>query len=302
MRRALAAILLLCACVAKEEDPHKLGTDNKVKPAPAVTTISNLAGPESALYDPDQDVYFISNINGGLLDRDDNGFITRVNAQTLQVDLKWIESGKNGVHLDGGKGMAIVGNTLYVSDVTAVKKFDRHTGAPLGEIPLPGATTINDLATDGTNVFASDTGVIPGPGNSFKPTATDSIWEITNDKATKIASGTDLGQPNGLVVVDGKLWAITFGGDELYRLDNGKKTDVTKLPNRQLDGVVHLDDGSFVVTSWYASAIFRGKPGGKFESILQSINTPADIGYDTKRHLLLVPNSTDNHVTLHPVK
>ena len=296
MKRSLAAVLLLCACVSKEEDPHKLGTDNKVKAPAAVTSISNLAGPESALYDPDQDVYFISNINGGLLDRDNNGFITRVDAKTLQVDLKWAQG------LDGGKGMAIVGDTLYVADVTAVKKFDRKTGAPKGEVKLPGATTINDLATDGTNVFVSDTGIIPGPGSTFKPTASDSIWEITNDQPKKIASGTDLGQPNGLCVVDGKLWVVTFAGDELYRLDGGKKMDVTKLPNRQLDGVVHLEDGSFVVSSWYASAIFRGKAGEKFEAILQSINTPADLGYDTKRHLLLVPNSTDNHVTLHEVK
>jgi hypothetical protein len=290
----LSIIILLAACVAKEVDPHKLGTDNKVKPAPAVSTISNLSSPESALYDPEQDVYFITNINGGLLDRDGNGFITRVDAKTLQVSLKWIDKG-----LDGPKGMAIVGDTLYVSDVTAVKKFDRRTGAPQGEIALPGATTINDLATDGHNVFVSDTAVIPGPSVTVKPAGTDAVWEITNDQAKKIASGTDLMQPNGLDVVDGKLWVVTFGGDEIYRLDNGKKTGVVKLPNREIDGIVHLNDGSFAITSWYASAVFRGKPGGTFEPILQSINTPADLGYDSRRNLLLVPNSTDNHVTIH---
>lgn len=293
--KKLLAIVLLAACAQVEEDPHKAGTTSEVKAPPAVTTISSLAGPESALYDPDQDVYFISNINGGLLDRDGNGFISRVDANTLQVDMQWIRG------LDGPKGMAILGDSLYVSDVTGVRKFDRRTGAAQALIPLPGATTINDLTSDGHSVFASDTGVIPGPANTFKPTATDAIWQITNDRAKKIASGTDLEQPNGLDVVDGHLWVVTFGGDELYRLDGGKKTDVTKLPNRQLDGLVHLADGSFVVSSWYASAVFRGK-GGSFKPILESITTPADLGYDTKRHLLLVPNSTENHVTIHPVQ
>lgn len=302
MRRAILFLLLLAACIGKEEDPHKLGTTATVKPAPAVTTIANLAGPESVLYDPDQDVYFISNINGGLLERDNNGFISRVNAQNLSVDMHWIAGGKNGVTLDGPKGMAIVGDTLYAADVTAVRKFDRHTGAPLGAIALPGATTINDLATDGKNVFASDTGVKSGPGSTFEPTGTDAVWMIANDQPKKIASGSDLHQPNGLDVVDGKLWVVTFGADELYRLDNGKKTDVTRLPNRQLDGLVHLADGSFVVSSWYASAVFRGKPGGSFSPILESISMPADLGYDSKRHLLLVPASSLNHVTIHPVQ
>ena len=302
MRRLLPVLLMLAACMGTPEDPHKDGTDSKAKAPPAVVSIGDLAGPESALYDADQDVYFISNINGGLLDRDNNGFISRVDAKTMKVNLQWIAGGKNNVTLDGPKGMAIVGDTLYVSDVTAVRKFNRKTGEAQGEIALPGATLINDLATDGHNVFVSDTGVMAGPGQSFKPTNTDAIWEITNDQPKKIASGTDLEQPNGLDVVDGKLWVVTFGGNELYELDGGKKTHVTKLPNRQLDGLVRLDDGSFLVSSWYASAVFRGKAGGDFKPILQSINTPADLGYDTRRHLLLVPNSTDNHVTLHPVK
>ena len=302
MKRLALLLVLAAACVSKVEDPHQKGTTENVKPAPSVSTISNLSNPESALYDPDQDVYFISNINGGLLDRDNNGFITRVDAQSLAVNLKWIEGGKNNMTLDGPKGMAIVGDSLYVSDVIAVRKFDRKTGAPQGEIALPGTTLINDLATDGRNVFVSDTGVKSGPGQTFEPTGTDSIWMITNDQARKIASGTDLHQPNGLDVIDGKLWVVTFGADELYRLDNGKKTDVTTIPNRQLDGLVHLGDGSIVISSWYASSIFRGAPGKTFKPILEGISTPADLGYDTKRHLLLVPASSLNHVTIHKIE
>ena len=302
MRRALLFALLAVACVSKVEDPHQQGTTSKVAAPPAVTTISNLSGPESALYDPDQDVYFISNINGGLLDRDNNGFISRVDAKNLTVDVQWISAGKNNVTLDGPKGMAIVGDSLYVSDVTAVRKFDRRTGAPQGAIALPGATLINDLATDGRNVFVSDTGVMSGPGQTFKPTATDAVWMISGDQVKKIAAGTDLHQPNGLDVVDGKLWVVTFGSDELYRLDDGKKVDVAHLPNRQLDGLVHLADGSFVVSSWYASSVFRGSPGKSFRPVLEAISSPADLGYDTKRHLLLVPASSLNHVTLHPLQ
>lgn len=275
---------------------------NAIKAPPAVQSISSgLAGPESVLYDPDQDVYFISNINGGLLDRDNNGFISRVNAQNLAVDLKWIAGGKNGVTLDGPKGMAIVGESLYVSDVTAVRKFDRKTGAAQGEIPLPGATTINDLTTDGKRVWVSDTGVVPASGVTFFSTGTDAVWQIENDRATKIASGRDLKQPNGLAWVNGNLWVATFGGAEIYQLDGSAKKNVMQPPRGQLDGLVGLPDGTFFVTSWDGMAVYRGK-GNSFTPILQAIPTPADIGYDTKRHLLLVPASSSNRVTLHPIQ
>jgi sugar lactone lactonase YvrE len=299
------AVIALAGCQWKQlREPASSMEDkaarNLIKAPPAVQSInSGLAGPESVLYDPQQDVYFISNINGGLLDRDNNGFISRVNAQNLAVDLKWIEAGKNGVTLDGPKGMAIVGDTLYVSDVTGVRKFDRHTGAPQGEIALPGATTINDLTTDGKRVWVSDTGIVPASGLTFFSTGTDAVWQIENDHATKIASGRDLKQPNGLAWVNGHLYVVTFGGAELYQLDGNAKKSAVQLPRGQLDGLVGLPDGTFFVTSWDGMAIYRGK-SGSFDPVLQAIPNPADIGYDTKRHLLLVPASSSNRVTLHP--
>src|SRR5687768_12172618 len=71
---------------------------------PAMSTITRLRGPESVLYDAAQDVYFISNLNGGLQTVDNNGFISRVTAETLEIDLKWIEGGAKGVRLDAPKG------------------------------------------------------------------------------------------------------------------------------------------------------------------------------------------------------
>lgn len=270
--------------------------------APAAETlITNLRAPESVLYDAQQDVYFISNINGGLLDADDNGFISRVDAANFNVNLKWVESGRNGVHLDAPKGMTVVGDTLYVTDIAGVRKFDRRSGAPQGIVALPGAVLINDLTTDGTNVYASDTGLRTGAGRAFIDSGTSAIWKITNDRAEKIASGAELLHPNGLDWVNGKLWAVSFGGLELYSIDGGKKKDVATLPRGELDGLVHLADGTFLISSWRASEVFRGPAGGPFEPILGGINAPADLGYDTKRHRLLVPRSGTNDVTVHHV-
>jgi hypothetical protein len=303
---AILVLLSLAGCLHqnKETIPGAPNTAEKtpVFPSPpALSVVTNLAGPESVLHDPRQDVYFISNINGGLLTADDNGFITRVNAETMVVELKWIESGKNGVRLDAPKGMAIVGDSLYVSDITAVRKFDRRTGAPQADISLAGATLINDLTTDGVSVYVSDTGVKPAAGITFQRTGTDAIWKITADRATKIASGTHLNEPNGIEFTNGSLWVVSFRGNELYRLNGAEKSDVRKLPHGQLDGLVHLADGTPVVSSWIGDAIYRGAPDG-FAPYLKAIDAPADIGYDRKRHRLLVPRSTTNEVTIHPLR
>ena len=263
--------------------------------------ITGLAGPESVLHDPEQDIYFISNINGGLLAQDANGFISRVDADSMSVNVRWIEGGKNGVKLDAPKGMTIVGDTLYVSDVTAVRRFNRRSGAPEGEIALPGATLINDLTNDGTAVYASDTGVKPASGIEFAATGTDAIWKISGDRAEKIASGTDLLQPNGLDFNDGALWVVSFRGNRLYRLAGNGREDERELPRGQLDGLVHLEDGTPLVSSWLGTAIYRGS-GDRFTALLTGVTTPADIGYDSKRKRLLVPRSALNQVTIHAIR
>ena len=278
-------------------------TSSAIAPVSQQTEIaSGLQTPESVLYDADQDVYLISNINGQPLAADNNGYISRVNPDTLQIEAKWIEAGKNGVTLNAPKGSGIVGDTLYVADLDVVRKFDRNTGAPKGEIAIPGSTFLNDIATDGKSVYVSDSGLKAGAGGNFEPTGTDAVWKITGDKPEKIASGSDLNRPNGVTVVDGKVWVVSFGSDELYQLDNGKKTNVSKLPKGSLDGLVHLSDGSFLVSSWDGKAVYRGPQHGVFTTVIQNVNAPADIGYDAKRHRLLIPHFMDSIVTIHPIQ
>lgn len=308
---AFLLVSVLAGCPSDREAQKTLqGTSHQVDVAPAMraapppanATITRLRGPESVLHDAEQDVYFISNLNGGLQDVDNNGFITRVDAKSLFVTLKWVEGGRGGVRLDAPKGMGIVGDTLYVSDVTAVRRFDRRTGRSLGEVKLPGATLINDITTDGRSAYVSDTGLRVAEGHTFLPTGTDAIWKITDTRAEKIASGRHLRHPNGLDFVDGRVWAVTFGPREVYALRNGKPHTVAQLPRGQLDGLVSLPDHSLVVSSWLGEGVYRGSPGGDFQPILTGIDAPADLGYDAKRNRLLVPIPGANQVTIHALR
>ncbi|HKB78216.1 MAG TPA: hypothetical protein VKH35_00740 [Thermoanaerobaculia bacterium] len=265
------------------------------------TQISGLSTPETVLYDPRQDVDFISNINGSPTALDGNGFISRVNPDTLAVDLKWIESGRNGVTLNGPKGMTIVGDTLYVADINSVRRFNRKSGALQGEIAIPGATFLNDLTNDGTAVYVSDSGIISGANGGFQDVGTDAVWKIVGDKASKVTGGAGLKEPNGLDVLDGQLWAVTFASNELYAIRHGKKTNVVTLPKGQLDGLIHLPDKTFIVTSWESGKIYRGPSSGPFLAVA-TVKSPAEIGYDTKRHILMIPDFTEGRVEMHPVE
>ena len=107
---------------------------------------TGLATPESVLYDADGDRYLVSNINGKPYEKDGNGFISVLSPEGQVTTLKWIEGGKNKVKLDAPKGMAIAKGVLYVADITVVRTFDAKTGAPKGDIAIPGASFLNDIA------------------------------------------------------------------------------------------------------------------------------------------------------------
>ncbi len=288
-------------------------------PKPPATLSLHDAGfqtPESVFYDAKNDVYLVSNVNGGPSAADNNGFISRVSPDGSKVELKWIEAGKKGVKLDAPKGLTAVGDTLYVADLTRVRMFDLSSGKPKGEVALKDATFANDLAADPDgNVYVSDTGVkIDASG--ITPTKSDAIYAINKKgKAVKIAQGDDLGHPNGLLWVgdsaNGKLWCVTFGSGELYSVDTslaaylGKpapKGTPVKLPKGQLDGIVPLADGSLLVSSWEGKAIYRGTPGGTFTLVIPGLKAPADIGYDGKRGRVLVPLFMDSAVEAYDIK
>jgi sugar lactone lactonase YvrE len=199
--------------------------------------------------------------------------------------------------------MAITGDTLWVTDITSVRKFDRRTGAPLGDVAIDGTTFLNDpsAGADGS-VFVSDTGMKAGP-EGFAPAGTDAIYRIAPDGTVeKLISGDELMRPNGLVATADGVWAVTFGGNELYMVAGGAKSNAVQLPAGSLDGLVLLPGGDLLISSWDAKSVYRGPAAGPFEAVITDVNAPADIGFDTKRNLVLIPLFMDNKVMLVPLK
>ena len=308
-RSVLFLIVLTTLSGCKQETQPVAETASAPEPAmeappvaEPVTLSEGFSTPESVLYDADQDVYLISNINGSPFEADDNGYISRLTAEGHQMEAKWIDGAAEEVQLNAPKGMAIVGEELWVADVTSIRRFDRRSGQPKGSIDIPGAGFLNDMVADGSGgAYVSDSG-LKATADAFAPSGTDAIYRVSGDSAEKIASGDVLNRPNGLAMQGGKLWVVTFGSKELFSVENGQKAGVQTLPQGSLDGLVALEDGTVLISSWEGNAIYHGPAAGPFEPLVENVPAPADIGFDTKRNLILIPLFNDNQVILQPMQ
>src|SRR5689334_13014804 len=95
----------------------------------AVARVEGLSLPESVLWDEASDVYLVSNLGPNPLAVDDDGWIARVSPETGKVE-RFIDGTRAEVKLDSPRGMAIVGERLYVADLGSVRMFDRKSGEP----------------------------------------------------------------------------------------------------------------------------------------------------------------------------
>jgi len=257
--------------------------------------------PESVLHDPITDRYLVSNINGSPLESDDNGFISLVADDGKVLSLKWIDGATDSVTLNAPKGMAVIGDYLYVADLTVLRRFDRRTGAPRGEFTIPGATFLNDVAAaeDGS-VYFTDSGLRGGPAG-FEPSGTDAVYRLTAlGKLDTLAVGESLGRPNGIALAGDSVWVVGFGSGELYRVADGARTDIVKLPAGSPDGLV-IAFGDFFISSWNGETVFRGPRAGPFAEILHGLKSPADLGHDRWRNRLLIPLFYGNEIRIVPL-
>jgi sugar lactone lactonase YvrE len=261
--------------------------------------------PESVKYDADLDVYFVSNINGNPSVKDNNGFIARVRADSTGVMTVIAEGGKNGVTLNAPKGIAIKGDTLFVSDIDALRLFNKKTGESFGEIELTRlkATFLNDVTVGPDGIYFTDTGIKFDAKGAITHPGTNMIIRFDGMRATMVASGDSLMNPNGITWIagangqPGKFLLAPFGGANIQTWAPGEKvpTTLTTGPGGY-DGIEALANGNVLVSSWTDSTVWIAHGGTHMMPLIKNVSAPADIGVDTKRNVLAIPRFNDNKV------
>ncbi|MEW6544515.1 MAG: hypothetical protein AB1411_13015 [Nitrospirota bacterium] len=264
-------------------------------PAPALQ-VTGLQAPESFLSDPGGEGYFISNVNGDPDVTDNNGFITKLDKAGGLLKLHFIRGGEEGVVLHAPKGLAIVGQTLYVADLEALRGFDKVTGKPVVTVPLAehhrGGTgrgpALADVAYDGKGLlYASDI-------------EADTIYRIDLGKrhaVSVLVRDPILAGPRGLAVhpKTGNLIAVSWHKGKIVEITpDGKVTELVSngffsARFHNLDGVDFDSWGTMYVSDFTAGKIWRMRPDRRFDVIAEYLPTPADISIDRDNHLILVP-------------
>ncbi len=254
--------------------------------------VKDLKTPESFISDPSTGNYFISNINGGGPNgKDDDGFITKLDNAGKIISLNFIDGKNKEIALNAPKGLDIIGNVIYVSDIDFIRGFDKESGKLLYDIDVKAfnAVSLNDLTHDFQgNLYASD-----WIGNSiFK------IETKNNHKISAIAKGAALGGPNGLNIhpLSGKLINVTWETGKIQEIDSAGSIKIIAEDKRfkNLDGIDFDNKGNMYVSSFTGGEIYKIAPDLKIEVFLKGLTTPADINIDRKKNLLLIPSFEGN--------
>ena len=281
---------------------------------------TDFAAPESAYYHSGSNAIFVSSINGQILEKDGNGYISRLAPDGKVVAAKWVTG------LNAPKGLRSVGNTLWVADIDEVVAIDIGRAQIKQRVKVDGAQFLNDLAaaSDGT-VYVSDS-------------AQSRIYAVKDGKSSVFVEGADVvEQPNGLLVDRDRLILGTIGpaaprgggpgreqappargrgeagrGDaappargrgpapngHLFAFDRKTKqrTRVTVEPVGGIDGIELDGQGGLLVTDVIGARLLRVSPAGKVTVLAKFSAGGADFGYIAKTRTAIVPFLFSNSV------
>jgi sugar lactone lactonase YvrE len=296
MRSNLIAIIIaaVLACSPSKSDRAASDTLASARPDSAhpLASPADFNQPEAVRYDPDQDVYFVSNWgNGGPEAKDNNGFISRMTPDGTVEQPRFIAGGTGGATLHAPRGMTIVGDTLWVVDADAVRGFNRRTGAPLATASFSAFKLgfLNDIAVGPDALYVTDTG-------------TDHIYRIAGGRVTVAVENTALGSPNGITWDAGgrRMIVVPWAGDsaiKAWTIGTKTLTVVGKAGSTRYDGVEVLS-GDRVLASAQGDSSLYIFTGGTGHRIIRTGGAPADIAVDTKRNRVAVPFVDRNMVEI----
>lgn len=295
---ALLLLLAVAACAQRDAFQETASTDARSAvdgtvlqdSTHRVAVAEGFAGPEAVRYDPEQDVYFVSNFNGGGLDRDANGFISRV-APDGTVEALHFMTGTADAPLHAPRGMFIAADTLWAADVDGLHGFDRRTGAHLAFVDFarfePG--------------FLND--VVAGPDRALY--VTDSrrarVYRMAGRDVTIALEDTLLSPPNGITwdPQSERLVLAPWGGGQTFwgwHPDETTPVEVASSAGGNFDGIEPVG-GRLLVASQQDSSLYVLEDGTG-RPLIRTAGRPADIGVDTRRMRVAVPYIALNRVDI----
>lgn len=240
---------------------------------PAIpTSIIQLNGPESAVWDEATGAWYIS--SGGF---SGSGAVVKLlpGASTPETFVG---------DLNGPQGVSIHDGVMYVCDVDRVLVVDMDDPAHPLSIPTGGG--------------ASDVDIDPATGDAY---VTDLgggvVWRIRDGVSELFV---EINQPDGIYVQDGGVFIANFGlgapgGIFRFDIETKERTSVVELPLATLDGL-EPDGDDWLTTDFTKGHFWRIAPDGTPSVVAQLLPGAADFGFDRENRIVAVPNLLLNFV------
>ncbi len=247
-----------------------------------------LDGPEAVRYDPDLDLYFVSNFNGEV-SGDSNAFVSKLSPDGEILVLKFMV-GTDDRPFHGGRGMFIDQFGLWVVDSGGVHLFDRDSGEQLDFVDFSQFELgfLNDIASgkDGA-LYVTDTG-------------TANLYRIV-DREVSFVTTVPM-KPNGITSdpETGKLLMAPWSdSDEIiaWDIDEARLSSAGKLEGGgNFDGIEVV--GNKIIVASQMDTSLHILEDGVDRVAVELPGKPADIGIDTKRNRVAVPYVSLNRVDI----
>ena len=297
-------VLILSACSDDAQTPQVITAETAENNSPEKGTAKlellweaqGFNNPESVIYHESSNTLFVSNVNGSPVEKDGNGYISKVLLDGTILKMQWV------IGLNAPKGLAIHENTLYVSDIDTLVAIDIPSGTITNTYKVDDAKFLNDVtASNQGEIFVSDM-------------LLNRIHRLSNDQFNLWLESTELENPNGLhaegdhlilgawgVITDGFATEIP-GHLKSISLQDKSITSLGGDPIGNLDGVESDGNNGYYVTDWMAGKLFQINTNGEATLLLELEQGMADHEVLLEQKLILLPMMKNDKVLAYRIK
>ena len=240
--------------------------------------------PESVLYDAENKVLYVANIDGtDPWAKDEKGSIGKVSLDGKIVAAEWVKG------LSSPKGMGMYKGKLYVADISDIVVIDLKKGIIDKTIRVEGSEGLNDISigNDGI-IWVSDS-------------RNKKIYKVENEKSSVYLE--NLKGPNGVLMRGKDFYIVDAGG--FYKVNGDKTlTMITDGMEGGTDGIENVTGNDFLVSCWQGALWYINAKGEKqllLDTKAEKKNT-ADIGLDASKKIMYVPTFWKNSIVAYEVK
>ncbi len=279
----LVIALVLVSCNSKPKQ-------NAEKPATPASTPkleliwesdTLLRTPESVLIDKANGILYVSCINQNPWEKDENGFISKMDMEGNITELKWVEG------LSAPKGMGLLGDRLYVADIDALVEISVETASISARYPAAPDAQLNDVTVgDDGNVYVSASG-------------TSKIYKLEKGILSVVFEGRGDERFNGLFWEKNRLMLVTSASSQFLAIPwETMEPQVISENMGAGDAVCGVGDGNYITTSWSGTVFYVAADGTvtKLLDTQESGENTADAAFDLEEQILYVPTFFKNQV------